>query len=191
MRPLDVTQKVGTALPNQFTNTDPANNPVTIVNDMTNFGAEFVWHCHILGHEENDMMRAVSFVVAPDAADHAAAAVAGQNISITWADNSINETGFTVQRSLKDPATQLYGAWTDLPLPSAAQGGATAQEHVTVRQNVTHYTDTTAQKNHTYKYRVVANNVVGYTRQFAAPAVGYSWQSGDAAPAETADITKP
>jgi len=24
---------------------------------MTNFGHEYVWHCHILGHEENDMMR--------------------------------------------------------------------------------------------------------------------------------------
>jgi FtsP/CotA-like multicopper oxidase with cupredoxin domain len=28
----------------------------TVVNQMTNFGHEFVWHCHILGHEENDMM---------------------------------------------------------------------------------------------------------------------------------------
>ena len=26
---------------------------------MTNFGWEYVWHCHILGHEENDMMRAL------------------------------------------------------------------------------------------------------------------------------------
>ena len=24
---------------------------------MTNFGWEYVWHCHLLGHEENDMMR--------------------------------------------------------------------------------------------------------------------------------------
>jgi FtsP/CotA-like multicopper oxidase with cupredoxin domain len=26
-------------------------------NVMTNFGWEYVWHCHLLGHEENDMMR--------------------------------------------------------------------------------------------------------------------------------------
>ena len=26
---------------------------------MTNFGDEYVWHCHILGHEENDMMRSL------------------------------------------------------------------------------------------------------------------------------------
>ena len=24
---------------------------------MYNFGWEYVWHCHLLGHEENDMMR--------------------------------------------------------------------------------------------------------------------------------------
>ena len=28
---------------------------------MTNFGHEYVWHCHILSHEENDMMRPVIF----------------------------------------------------------------------------------------------------------------------------------
>ena len=33
--------------------------PVT--NQLTNFGHEYVWHCHILSHEENDMMRPVIF----------------------------------------------------------------------------------------------------------------------------------
>src|SRR6185369_17009994 len=28
-----------------------------VTNTMTNFGFEYVWHCHLLGHEENDMMR--------------------------------------------------------------------------------------------------------------------------------------
>jgi len=26
---------------------------------MFNFGWEYVWHCHLLGHEENDMMRPI------------------------------------------------------------------------------------------------------------------------------------
>ena len=26
---------------------------------MTNFGHEYVWHCHILSHEESDMMRPI------------------------------------------------------------------------------------------------------------------------------------
>ena len=39
IRPLDVTQ------------------PVSASNPNTNFGHEYVWHCHILGHEEFDLMR--------------------------------------------------------------------------------------------------------------------------------------
>ena len=43
-----------------FSNIDPATGqafatPTT--NVMYNFGWEYVWHCHLLGHEENDMMR--------------------------------------------------------------------------------------------------------------------------------------
>jgi len=31
-------------------------------NVMTNYGWEYVWHCHLLGHEENDMMRPIVFL---------------------------------------------------------------------------------------------------------------------------------
>ena len=31
--------------------------PVSAMNPLTNFGHEYVWHCHILGHEEFDLMR--------------------------------------------------------------------------------------------------------------------------------------
>ena len=44
-----------------FTNINPkTGQPITTTpttNVMANFGHEYVWHCHILGHEENDMMR--------------------------------------------------------------------------------------------------------------------------------------
>jgi hypothetical protein len=44
-----------------FSNMDPVDlgNALATptVNAMTNFGFEYVWHCHILSHEENDMMR--------------------------------------------------------------------------------------------------------------------------------------
>ena len=60
IRPLDVTQPLGTTT--QFTGIDPFTNlPITVTNQMTNFGWEYVWHCHILGHEENDMMRPMIF----------------------------------------------------------------------------------------------------------------------------------
>ncbi|MCX7949888.1 MAG: FG-GAP-like repeat-containing protein [Treponemataceae bacterium] len=39
----------------------PLIEPLT--NQLYNFGHEYVWHCHILSHEENDMMR--SIVVRP------------------------------------------------------------------------------------------------------------------------------
>ena len=34
-------------------------NPAGISNVMTDYGWEYVWHCHLLGHEENDMMRPI------------------------------------------------------------------------------------------------------------------------------------
>jgi hypothetical protein len=44
-----------------ITDGGPLATPVT--NELTNFGWEFVWHCHILSHEENDMMRSTIFKV--------------------------------------------------------------------------------------------------------------------------------
>jgi FtsP/CotA-like multicopper oxidase with cupredoxin domain len=45
-------------LDSPLTLTNPADgNPITVANAPTDFGWEYVWHCHILGHEENDMMR--------------------------------------------------------------------------------------------------------------------------------------
>ena len=46
---------------------DPIGQPVTVTNHMVNFGHEYVYHCHLLAHEENDMMHAVTFAVAPEA----------------------------------------------------------------------------------------------------------------------------
>ena len=50
-----------------FTNLDPQGNAVTVSNVMANFGWEYIWHCHILSHEEHDMMRAIAFAVPPQA----------------------------------------------------------------------------------------------------------------------------
>ena len=41
--------------------TRSTGNPVTVANHVVNFGWEYVWHCHLLGHEENDMMRPIEF----------------------------------------------------------------------------------------------------------------------------------
>jgi FtsP/CotA-like multicopper oxidase with cupredoxin domain len=55
VRPLDPTMPVGSTFPSL----DPLTGAsITVTNKMYNFGWEYTWHCHILGHEENDMMRA-------------------------------------------------------------------------------------------------------------------------------------
>jgi FtsP/CotA-like multicopper oxidase with cupredoxin domain len=88
-RMLDPSQAVNSTL--AFTNLDPvtgqaptfqrqlvggvngANIDVATTqysNKLTDFDNEYVWHCHILGHEENDFMRPMIFhpdVVRPDA----------------------------------------------------------------------------------------------------------------------------
>jgi FtsP/CotA-like multicopper oxidase with cupredoxin domain len=177
VRPLDVTRPLGSHLPNQFTNVDPANQGGVVTNDETNFGSEFVWHCHILGHEENDMMRAVSFAVPPQTPTLLPLAFNPQQkgeIVVTWVDNSGNETGFTLQRA-RVLGPNVYGAWT------------------TVRrlgQNATSYIDG-PDKGFTWAYRVVANNTVGYTKTFAAPAVGYPTVVADSLPSLPAQIYLP
>jgi FtsP/CotA-like multicopper oxidase with cupredoxin domain len=45
-----------------FSSLDPLTGQALIpatINEMHNFGHEYLWHCHILSHEENDMMRAI------------------------------------------------------------------------------------------------------------------------------------
>ena len=41
-------------------------NPKVIANAMDDFLNEYVWHCHILGHEENDFMRPLVLNVATE-----------------------------------------------------------------------------------------------------------------------------
>ena len=45
----------------------PSGDPIDIYNHYVNFGAEYVYHCHILSHEEMDMMRPVSLANPPKA----------------------------------------------------------------------------------------------------------------------------
>jgi FtsP/CotA-like multicopper oxidase with cupredoxin domain len=175
VRPMDVTRPIGANNPNNttgFGNIDPTNQPAVVNNDLINFGWEYVVHCHILGHEENDMMRPVLLAVPPDPVTNVTATVQGtgnsQSVLITWTDGSLNETGFTVQR-----ATNLNGPWLSLTpaVPAAPKTGT-----------IMSYTDTSMARRTSYFYRVVANNLVGYTQTYTAPAVGYPTLSVDSIP---------
>ena len=97
---------------------DPTARTVsTVLNHYVNFGWEYVWHCHILSHEEMDMMHALAFAVAPKAPSNLMAVAtgtgAGRQVNLTWTDNSLNETGFTIQRAdrcrLHDRTDDLLG----------------------------------------------------------------------------------
>jgi hypothetical protein len=154
-----------------YTNVDPTNQPARVVNEVINFGWEYVWHCHILGHEENDMMRAMSLAVAPDAPSNLTGTYHSggpRRVTLTWTDNSINETGFTVLR-----ATAPSGPYTSLTPTVLGVNG---------KGSILTFNDTTVAVNTTYFYKVVANNVVGYTRTYTAPVIGYPTLSADSAP---------
>ena len=166
IRPLDVTMPLGSSLPLQFHNVDPTNEPATVTNQMVNFGWEYVWHCHLLGHEENIMMRPMAIAVAPMAPSTLVASVIKAGVRLTWTDTSLNETAFTVQR-----ASSPNGPWTTIVVVQSTTG---PQSGGTVT-----YIDGTVAKKSTYYYRVIANNVVGYTQTYAPPAAGYPNMSAD------------
>ena len=151
LRPLDPSQPLGVT--SGFTQVNPATGTPAVVTNVTgNFGWEYVWHCHILGHEENDFMRPFIFkyvAIAPAAPTGLALAAGGV---LTWTDptpaaalttpsNQQNEIGFRIERSIN------YGAF-------AAIG--------TVLANATTFTDKTVLAPLTdYSYRVVAYNAAG------------------------------
>jgi len=135
-----------------FTNVDPNNNPVTVYNEVTDFGWEYVWHCHLLGHEENDMMRPLVMTgtaTTPLAAMGLTATVdSATRVTLNWtpasATNSAAETGFKIERA--DGAGVITTAFTTLN--TAGQGS-------------TSYVDSTAAAGQAYTYRVVATNAAG------------------------------
>jgi len=87
-RLLDPAQVDGSQL--GFTQIDPTTGqaPATpFKNKIFNFDNEYVWHCHILGHEELDFMRPFIFhptVVVPDAP----AAVTISGATVSWTDTT-------------------------------------------------------------------------------------------------------
>jgi FtsP/CotA-like multicopper oxidase with cupredoxin domain len=141
IRPMDVTRPIGSDM--GFFGVNPDGNPVTVLNQMINFGWEYVWHCHLLGHEENDMMRPNLLAVPPEAPSNLVGVKNpnGSRIDLSWTDNSMGETGFTIQRSPDDTFTSV--------------------SEISLGPNVTTYTDTGLDPNATYFWRVYANNLVG------------------------------
>lgn len=141
IRLLDPTSPEGST--GQFTNVDPfTNNPTTVLNTMTNYGAEYVWHCHLLGHEENDMMRPMSVGQGPLAPVLSAIGTGNDQVDLSWVPGSADQTGFRVERT--DPASEVFTTLATIKDPT-----------------VTTYSDSSVEPSGTYSYRVFAVNSFG------------------------------
>ena len=84
---------------------DPATgnaNPAWQINTLVNYGWEYVWHCHILGHEENDMMRPIIYQVPPDMPTNLGLDLNGK---ISWTDKSASESAFILQSAVDSAFT--------------------------------------------------------------------------------------
>jgi len=132
-------------------------------NIVTDFGWEYVWHCHLLGHEENDMMRPIVFDVLSTLPTAPVLTVNGTGgANLTWTDptpynyatglpvstlgNPMNEIGFRIMRATGG---------------NRRGGGGTLTQIGTALANQTTYKDTTAVAGTTYQYQVVIYNAAG------------------------------
>jgi hypothetical protein len=86
-------------------------NAAGISNVMTDYGWEYVWHCHLLGHEENDMMRPIVFNPAPPLPPTnltAAFTSSTGNIVLKWtAPASGNTFTYQIQRATSTAFTTV------------------------------------------------------------------------------------
>jgi len=160
-RPLDPTMPLGSTM--GFSNFDPTTGLPYITpveNEIRNFAWEYVWHCHILSHEEMDMMRPVTVEVpsviptapvlaSPTLVPPGASALewidaTPEDSPLIWGDIS-NEIGFRIERASVD-ASGVAGSFGPV-------GSAIA--------NATTFDDPTISLGNTYVYRVVAYNEAG------------------------------
>jgi FtsP/CotA-like multicopper oxidase with cupredoxin domain len=128
--------------------------PIDVVNHLVNFGWEYVFHCHILSHEEMDMMRPVLVAMPPKAPSGLTFDVGTGTLS--WTDNSIAETAYSVQLSADGGTTWTEVGRIDRVLTDLNTAGGT--ESVNVGAGLAGV-----------QFRVVAENTVGDTFDYANP----------------------
>ena len=149
-----------------FMGIDPlTGNPITVTNVLTDFGHEYVWHCHILGHEENDFMRSlivndVSSIPPTPTTVSAALPATGTSvgaINLSWTDasrpgvlatygNPANEIGFRIYRCSSATSSTCTPA---------------APVYYTTLANATSFVDQNIAPSLRYRYMVSAFNAAG------------------------------
>ena len=161
VRPLDPMMPLGSTA--GFNSTSPQGLPTLdpVTNRLVNFGWEYVIHCHILSHEEMDMMRPESVAlppVTPELLSATLPATGKKVVTLTWNDNSITETAFLVQRTTNGSTWTTVGT---VPVPIDQPN-----DH-----RLRTFTDATSDGKTAYSYRVVAENTVGYGGEFPSMTV--------------------
>ena len=160
IRPLDPMMAIGENISGAQLIVDPDGNVSTIKNALVNFGWEYVYHCHILSHEEMDMMRPVLMALPPIAADGLTRSTIGnknkQRNVVAFSDNSITETSFILQKSIDGMTWQDAGT-SPSPLEVTNTKGV-----------VRSVTDANSSSTAALLYRIVARNTVGYGGAYPA-----------------------
>lgn len=182
IRPIEPAEPLGVLLkgaPGGLGFFDPSGEPVNVFNHVVNYGWEYVFHCHILAHEEMDMMHSMIFAKSPLAPSNLTARNVGTGtapkVNLTWRDNSLSETNFTIQR-----ATNPAGPWTNTTIISDT--GPVKDVFVT-------FTDTSVVPSTTYYYRVFGVNLVGDTAVYPAPSIGFPTMAMNSTLSDTVNIT--
>jgi FtsP/CotA-like multicopper oxidase with cupredoxin domain len=160
VRLLDPTMPAGSTV--GFNQAGIGGTTLNIVNTKVNMGWEYVWHCHLLSHEEMDMMRPVEVMVDTTLPDAPVLSQVGTSTAFNWTDrtpvgttlaaadnwgNLKNEIGFRLERATVTKG--VTGSYTVVG---------------TTLANKTGLTDTTTTDGVTYSYRAVAYNASGDSR---------------------------
>ena len=179
VRPLDPSQPLGSTL--YFTQVDPVTGqPANFTNQLAEFNWEYVWHCHILGHEENDLMRPLTLnfaatvpTNAPVLSAPATVGSLGASVNLTWTDptpvlspiaatDPASEIGFRVEKApVANGVVGAYGAvGTVTEYKKGVVNGSATKLVVNALANATGATDTIGATGD-WSYRVYAVNAAG------------------------------
>ena len=173
-----------------FTNIDPITQTPLVpptLNSVVSFAWEYVWHCHILSHEENDMMRPIvlNVISTIPPAFAAAPTVTAVNTGTTgnrvsWVDptpvNYVTQAGFSGTKS----GTLINNLEIGFRIERATSATGAYSVVGTARANQTTLPDDTSRASATtyYRYRVVAFNEAGTSTS----PFGSDQHPGDAQP---------
>ena len=143
--------KAANTQPDMFYNLNPVVGLASnVTNEVTNYGYEYLWHCHILGHEENDMMRSIIVANVPEDPTMLPITYAnGNQFTVNWIDNSMTSNWVQIERASDADFTLNKTAINVIEPECNSQLGCNRS-----------YTDTKAPSGSNF-YRVTSMNTVG------------------------------